>query len=125
MSTIESNSDGSGRKLAAKRGGDRRGEVPLSAENYPCLGRRRFLAGLAAMATPSLLGSRVVRAAAPAGSPGKTSPTAPAAQPSVAPLPSIQLGPYRISRLVAGANPLGGHSYQGPHTDQSMKEYFT
>ena len=78
MSTIESNSDGSGRKLAAKRGGDRRGEVPLSAENYPCLGRRRFLAGLAAMATPSLLGSRVVRAAAPAGSPGKTSPTAPA-----------------------------------------------
>ena len=49
---------------------------------------------------------------------------APAA-PAAAALPTIQLGQYRISRLVAGSNPLLGYSYLGPHTDQHMKEYFT
>jgi len=41
------------------------------------------------------------------------------------PLPSIQLGSYRLSRLVAGANPLHGGSYQGSHATHCMKEYFT
>ncbi|MBN1442269.1 MAG: hypothetical protein JXA90_06145, partial [Planctomycetes bacterium] len=41
------------------------------------------------------------------------------------PLPAISLGPHRITRLVAGWNPIGGHSYLGRHMDQHMKEYFT
>jgi hypothetical protein len=45
--------------------------------------------------------------------------------PPAAPLPSIALGKYRVSRLVAGWNPIGGYSYLGPHTDHHMKEYFT
>jgi len=41
------------------------------------------------------------------------------------PLPSISLGPHRVSRLIAGSNTLNGYSYLGPHTDRHMKEYFT
>ncbi len=50
-------------------------------------------------------------------------PTARAA--AAKPLPSIQLGSHRVSRLVAGANPLNGYSYQGAHATNCMKEYFT
>jgi len=35
------------------------------------------------------------------------------------------LGTHRISRLVAGSNPILGYSYLGPHTDRHLKEYFT
>ncbi len=86
----------------------------------PDAGRRRFLTGLAAAAAPAVLGAGQSHAQTPA------SPT-PASQapPAASPLPSIQLGKYRISRLVAGANPISGYSYQGPHTDRLMKEYFT
>lgn len=87
-----------------------------SSSSAPDCGRRRFLAaGLAAVAAPSVFGVAPASAQTPAAStPAETTP-----------LPSIQLGKYRVSRLVAGANPLSGYSYQGPHTDQSMKEYFT
>jgi hypothetical protein len=44
---------------------------------------------------------------------------------AAAALPSIQLGAHRISRLVAGYNPIGGYSYQGHHMDQHMREYYT
>jgi len=75
-------------------------------------GRRRFLSQLTAAAAAAGLAS------------GKTfsaeTPPAPAA-----PLPSIALGKHRVSRLVAGWNPIGGYSYLGPHTDRHMKEYFT
>ena len=40
-------------------------------------------------------------------------------------LPTITLGTHRITRLVAGWNPIGGHSYLGRHMDQHMREYFT
>ncbi len=40
-------------------------------------------------------------------------------------LPTIQLGNVGVTRLVAGWNPIGGHSYLGPHMDQHMREYFT
>ena len=40
-------------------------------------------------------------------------------------LPTISLGPHRISRVVVGSNPLNGYSYLGPHVDRHMKEYFT
>jgi len=55
-----------------------------------------------------------------------TAPAAGRKEPASTPaLPSIRLGQYRISRLVAGANPLGGNSYQGAHATHCMKEYFT
>ena len=37
----------------------------------------------------------------------------------------ISLGKYRVSRLVAGSNPINGNSYMGPHADRHMQEYFT
>jgi len=40
-------------------------------------------------------------------------------------MPMISLGPHRISRLIAGSNPISGYSYLGAHTDRQMKEYFT
>ncbi len=43
----------------------------------------------------------------------------------VEPLPTIALGEHRLSRLIAGSNPLNGYSYLGPHVDRHMKEYFT
>jgi hypothetical protein len=49
----------------------------------------------------------------------------PEALQTAAPLPSIQLGKHRISRLVTGSNPILGYSYLGSHTDRQMKEYFT
>jgi hypothetical protein len=61
-------------------------------------------------AAPALLAGRELRAAE---------------SPATEPLPTIQLGPHRISRLVAGSNPLNGYSYLGPHVDRHMKEYFT
>jgi hypothetical protein len=41
------------------------------------------------------------------------------------PLPTIQLGDHRVSRLIAGSNPILGYSYLGPLLNQHMKEYFT
>jgi len=41
------------------------------------------------------------------------------------PMPSIQLGEHRISRLVAGWNPIGGHSHTTWNMAQFMREYFT
>lgn len=40
-------------------------------------------------------------------------------------MPTIQLGPHRISRLIVGSNPILGYSYMGPHCDRHMREYFT
>ena len=40
-------------------------------------------------------------------------------------LPEMKLGKHRISRLVAGYNPIGGYSYLGHHMDRHMREYFT
>ena len=86
--------------------------------------RRDFIKGTtaagAAVAAVPMLGSQVPSTANAA----EPAPEATAATPAK-PLPSIQLGSYRISRLVAGANPLQGGSYQGTHATHCMKEYFT
>jgi hypothetical protein len=75
-------------------------------------GRRHFLAQLAAMGAATALGTK------------RTTGAAEKSQPDAA-LPTIQLGEHRISRLVAGSNPILGYSYMGPHTDRHMKEYYT
>lgn len=74
--------------------------------------RRRFLAQLAGLTAATALGPTRLTEAAEASPPAE-------------PLPWIQLGRHRISRLVAGSNPILGYSYLGPHTDRHMKEYFT
>jgi hypothetical protein len=75
-------------------------------------GRRHFLRQLVGVAAAMTL--ETSRTAA-----------APEALPLAALLPSIQLGKHRISRLVAGSNPILGYSYLGSHTDRLMKDYFT
>jgi hypothetical protein len=75
--------------------------------------RRDFLARVAGLAAVTALDTKRIVAAGP------ESP------PPAGPLPTIQLGKHRLSRLVAGSNPLLGYSYLGPHTDRHMKEYFT
>jgi hypothetical protein len=49
----------------------------------------------------------------------------PASAPPAEPLPTIALGRFRVTRLIAGWNPIGGYSYQGHHMDQHMREYYT
>lgn len=109
-------------------------ETPCDAERA---GRRRFLAQVAAAAAASGLAAGAAASAAgvaaPAAAAGTSPPAAGAAGESAAagpasapaPLPTIALGPHRITRLVAGWNPIGGYSYLGPHTDRHMKDYFT
>jgi len=74
-------------------------------------GRREFLAQVSAAAAGLSLAG---------GARAEEPKPAPAAS-----LPEIALGKYRISRLVAGSNPLHGYSYMGPHADRHMKDYFT
>jgi hypothetical protein len=47
------------------------------------------------------------------------------AEQTPATLPGIQLGKHRISRLVAGWNPIGGHSHTTRDMARAMLEYFT
>jgi hypothetical protein len=47
-----------------------------------------------------------------------------AAEPNEA-MPTIQLGRYRVSRLVVGANPMLGYSYMGAMMGQFMLDYYT
>jgi hypothetical protein len=49
----------------------------------------------------------------------------PAGGSPAAPLPTIRLGPHRVSRLIVGSNPISGYSYLGHELDQEMKAYFT
>ncbi|MCX7825586.1 MAG: hypothetical protein N2689_08500, partial [Verrucomicrobiae bacterium] len=69
--------------------------------------RRGFLAQIAAIAAAAALDPKSTTAAEPA------------------PMPMIQLGKHRVSRLIAGSNPILGYSYSGRHADQQMKNYFT
>jgi len=80
--------------------------------------RRHFLSqvfgGTAALAASRLAFSQ--------GSPeGQAAPKV-AAAPD---LPTIQLGSYRITRLVSGGNPIGGFSHATQNASRHMLEYFT
>ena len=55
-------------------------------------------------------------AAATALGTGRTAGAAESLQPPAL-LPTIQLGKHRISRLVAGSNPILGYSYMGAHAE--------
>lgn len=45
--------------------------------------------------------------------------------PRAAHLPQIPFGPYRISRLIAGANPINGGSHLSRFVNQQMRRYFS
>ncbi len=81
-----------------------------SDEAARATGRRQFLSQIAAV---SAAGPALARSAA-----GQD-----ASKPDL--LPTIPLGKHRITRLVAGSNPINGYSYLGHHMDQHMKDYFT
>ena len=76
------------------------------------IGRREFLLGLSAAAA----GSNLVRA--------EKSQIEQTTTPTPL-LPTINLGEHKITRLIAGSNPISGYSYMGPIMDRHMKEYFT
>ena len=76
------------------------------------IGRREFLLGLSAVAAGSTL--------AHAGTDLTEHKMSPASL-----LPTINLGEHKITRLIAGSNPISGYSYMGPILDRHMKEYFT
>ncbi len=66
--------------------------------------RRSFLGGMAVGAV----------AASAAYAAGETTP-----------LPTIKLGKHDVSRLIAGYNPIGGHSHSVPKLSALMKDWFT
>jgi hypothetical protein len=75
------------------------------------MGRRAFLRGVSSVAAATVAFGQVGLAAE-----GQTPPSA---------MPSIQLGTHTISRLVAGWNPVDGHSHSTPNLRNAMCEYFT
>lgn len=81
-------------------------------------GRREFLTKISAAAAMGLIGTTGVKGASSAHQAGDTRQPEPA-------MPTINLGSYRISRLICGSNPILGYSYMGQHTDQQMKEYYS
>jgi hypothetical protein len=89
-------------------------------ENVDLASRRGFLAAAALGTALGCSGRAALGAdAAPVAPLDRKEP-----RPQAAPLPSIKLGPYQISRLVVGANPINGYSYLGPHVNEHMKQWF-
>jgi hypothetical protein len=43
----------------------------------------------------------------------------------VKPLPTVALGPHRVSRLIVGSNPLRGYSHFNPQYSEHMVEWYT
>lgn len=80
--------------------------------------RREFLRlTLAGAATATL-------AAAPRAKTGSGTPRAASLQ-APAPLPTIQLGKFTVTRLISGGNPIGGYSHASPDLSSAMLEWFT
>jgi hypothetical protein len=40
-------------------------------------------------------------------------------------LPTVQLGNHRVTRLIAGYNPIGGYSHSSDHLSRYMRDWFT
>ncbi len=49
----------------------------------------------------------------------------PTVQPAAGKLPTIKIGKYTVTRLVAGSNPVGGYSHSTQNLAKHMREYFT
>ncbi len=81
--------------------------------------RRRFLKTVSGAAASGWLWGATARAANPPAAAEKNA----AAKKEL--LPTIPLGDHRITRLVAGWNPIGGHSHTTLNMARAMREYFT
>ncbi len=79
--------------------------------------RRDFLCAISTTAAASGLAFAQTARAAEEKAEGQAAPADP--------LPTIELGEHRISRLVAGWNPIGGHSHTTWNMAQFMREWFT
>ena len=86
----------------------------VDRERQPAVpGRREFLLGVSAAAAAAGMGLSGVAHS------GEKKPAA------GGPMPTIQLGPHRISRLVCGWNPIAGHSHSTLDMAKAMREWFT
>lgn len=81
-------------------------------------GRREFITKLTAATALGLIGANGANGATLVHQTGD-------AVPDGSVIPTIVLGPHRVSRLICGSNPILGYSYLGSHTDRQMKEYYT
>jgi len=90
------------------------GVGPAAAERR---GRRRFLQQVSAGAAAALTGPLALSAAEAAQ---REAPPA-----AAAPLPTLTIGRYRLTRLIAGSNPIAGYSHSTLNLSEHMKEYFT
>jgi hypothetical protein len=79
-------------------------------------GRRRFLQQVSAGAAAALSGPLGLSAGAS---------DAEEVPPGAASLPTLALGPYRLTRLIAGSNPISGYSHSTRNLSEHMTEYFT
>jgi len=79
-------------------------------------GRRRFLQQASAGAAAALSGPLGLNADASEKVPPNAVPT---------PLPTIAIGRYRLTRVIAGSNPISGYSHSTRNLDEHMREYFT
>ena len=70
-------------------------------------GRRRFLQQVSAGAAAALSGPLGLTAGASES------------------LPTLAIGRYRLTRLIAGSNPISGYSHSTRNLDEHMREYFT
>lgn len=96
---------------------------PLSSAHRPATrgtmletDRRQFLQRVAAGALAVAGG----QAAWPTASAAQEKTAAPAA-----PLPTIRIGKFELTRLIAGANPVEGYSHSSAGLSRHMREYFT
>jgi len=74
-------------------------------------GRRGFLKQVGAAAVVGAVAQAAVAAEPPAGQPGK--------------MPTIQLGPHAVSRLIVGANCFNAGSHLSTFVNREMKAYYT
>jgi hypothetical protein len=103
-----------GWSVAYRNEGSQAGRAAACGEN-----RRRFLRQVCAGAMAAAGSQAVLREAAAAEGDSAGAQATPAA------LPTIALGKHRLTRLIAGNNPVGGFSHSTQNLSRHMLEYFT
>ncbi len=101
--------------MSSEAHGDAVGADPLRSKAGS--GRRGFLKHLCAGAAAAVGAHAAGPHAAAADASGKA--------PAKAKLSTIRIGKHTLTRLVAGANPVGGYSHSTPNLAKHMREYFT
>lgn len=89
----------------------------MAGQNRECrvTGRRDFLRQVSGTGAAAAVGLALPGTARAEDPPAATQET----------LPTITLGKHRVTRLIAGWNPIGGHSHTTLNMARVMREYFT